>query len=51
MKVSKNYYPPRGKKVTNLIEYLKSNNFKKSTLAGCIIEKFNDSTLIFRGKR
>ena len=50
-KVSKNYYPPRGKKVVNLLKYLKNENFKKSTLAGCIIEKFNDSVVIFRGKR
>ncbi len=51
MKISKNYYPPRGKKVINLIQCLKSDNFKKSTLAGCIIEKFSDSVVIFREKR
>ncbi len=51
MNVSKNYYPPRGKKVVNLIQCLESENFKKSTLAGCIIEKFNDSVVIFREKR
>ena len=51
MKVSKNYYPPRGKKIVNLVQYLKSDNFKKSTLAGCIIEKINDSIVIFREKR
>ena len=51
MKVSKNYYPPRGKKIVNLIQRLKSENFKKSTLAGCIIEKINDSIVIFREKR
>ena len=51
MNVSKNYYPPRGKKIVNLIESFKSDNFKKVTLSGCIIEKINDSLLIFREKR
>ena len=50
MNVSKNYYPPRGKKIINLIQSFKINNFKRSTLAGCIIEKFSDSVLIFREK-
>jgi len=46
-KVSKSYYPPRGKDVKNLILRLQSKNFKKSTLGGCIIEK-NYNILIFR---
>ena len=51
MKVSTNYYPPRGKKIVNLIQSLQSDNFKKSTLAGCIIEKLSDSIVIFSEKR
>ena len=51
MNVSKNYYPPRGKKIINLIQTFKSDNFKKANLSGCIIEKINDSLLIFREKR
>ena len=34
--LKKNYYNPRSKKVINLINFLKTKNFKKSTLAGCI---------------
>ena len=41
----KNY--SRGKKIANLIKQLKlSNNLKKMTLAGCIIEKINKSIII-----
>ena len=43
--VSGSYYPPRSKKVINLILRLKSKNFKKSTLGGCIIEK-NDAFIL-----
>ena len=43
--VSGTYYPPRSKKVVNLINRLKKNEFSKSTLGGCIIEK-KDSTIV-----
>ena len=36
--VSGTYYPPRSKKIVNLINRVKKNNFVKSTLGGCIIE-------------
>ena len=45
-KISKKYYPPRGKKILNLIDDLKSNKIKKRTLHGCIIEKIQNSVLI-----
>ena len=35
--ISKNYYPPRAKKVLNLISRIKSQNKLKSTLSGCLI--------------
>ena len=35
-KLIKNYYNPRTKKVTSLINLLKKRNFKKTTLGGCI---------------
>jgi len=35
--ISKNYYPPRAKKVLNLISRIKSENKLKSTLGGCLI--------------
>ena len=44
--ISGAYYPPRSKKVLNLINRLKKNNFNKSTLGGCIIEKENNFILI-----
>ena len=37
--VSVSYYPPRSKKIVNLINRIKKNNYTKSTLGGCIIEK------------
>ena len=37
--VSGSYYPPRSKKVANLIEALNKKDFKKSTLGGCIFFK------------
>ena len=40
--VSGTYYPPRSKKVVNLINRIKKNNFKTSTLGGCLIEKKNN---------
>ena len=44
--VSGQYYPPRSKKVVNLITRLKSNKFAKSTLGGCIIEEKDNFILI-----
>ena len=46
-KVANKYYSPRGKDVKNLITRIQSNDFKKSTLGGCIIEKIHN-TLIFK---
>ena len=43
--VSGTYYPPRSKKILNLINRLKKTKFTKSTLGGCIIEK-KDSTIV-----
>jgi tRNA(Ile)-lysidine synthase len=37
--ISATYYPPRSKKIINLIKRLKNDKFTKSTLGGCIIEK------------
>tara|TARA_B110000014_G_scaffold243044_1_gene213100 strand:- start:138 stop:1205 length:1068 start_codon:yes stop_codon:yes gene_type:complete len=37
--ISGKYYPPRSKKIINLINRIKKNIFNKSTLGGCIIEK------------
>ena len=38
-KISKNYYPPRAKKVLNLLNRIESNQKIKATLGGCVINK------------
>jgi tRNA(Ile)-lysidine synthase len=44
--VSGTYYPPRSKKVLNLIERLKKKKFIKSTLGGCVIEEKDNFILV-----
>ena len=44
--VSGRYYPPRSKKVINLIGRLKKNEFTKSTLGGCIVQEKDKFILI-----
>jgi len=45
-KVSKNYYPPRAKKVLNLLNRIDSNQKIKATLGGCIINKDKKNLII-----
>tara|TARA_Y100000590_G_scaffold92848_1_gene105085 strand:+ start:2153 stop:3217 length:1065 start_codon:yes stop_codon:yes gene_type:complete len=49
--VSGSYYPPRSKKIFNLIKRIKATKFKKSTLGGCIIENKNNFVLISREQK
>ena len=44
--VSGTYYPPRSKKIINLIDRLKKDKFTKSTLGGCIVEEKNNFILV-----
>ena len=44
--VSGTYYPPRSKKIVNLIDRLKKDKFVKSTLGGCIVEEKDNFILI-----
>ena len=44
--VSGKYYPPRSKKVINLINRLRKSKFSKSTLGGCVVEEKNNFILI-----
>ena len=44
--VSGTYYPPRSKKVINLIDRIKKDKFTKSTLGGCIVEEKDNFILI-----
>ena len=51
-KVGKKDTLARGTKVANLIKYLKSiNNYSKKTLSGCIIQKIENSVIIYPEKR
>ena len=49
--VSGTYYPPRSKKIINLIDRVKKAKFDKSTLGGCVIEKKDSFILISRELR
>ena len=46
--ISGTYYPPRSKKIVNLINRAKKSNFTKSTLGGCIVEKKDGLISIFK---
>ena len=45
-KISKNYYPPRAKKVLNLLSGVRSNEKLKATLGGCVINKHKKTLII-----
>jgi tRNA(Ile)-lysidine synthase len=49
--VSGSYYPPRSKKVLNLIERIKKNFYKRSTLGGCLVEKKDDFIIISKEQK
>ena len=44
--ISGTYYPPRSKKIINLIKRIRKAKFNKSTLGGCVIEKKDGFILI-----
>jgi tRNA(Ile)-lysidine synthase len=49
--VSGSYYPPRSRKILNLIVRLKKKNFKKCTLGGCVLEKKDNFILVAKEAR
>ncbi len=49
-KINKNYYPPRGKQIINLIRDLNKKDKMKATLGGTIIEKIHNSVVITKEK-
>ena len=49
--INKRYYPPRGKKIENLIRKLKFNINGKFTLGGCFIEKINQTVVVSSEKQ
>ena len=46
-KTNTKYYYPRGKSMLKKIYEIKGNSFKKTTFGGCIIERINNTTLIY----
>ena len=44
--ISKRYYSPRGKNISNLITQIKSKKFTKATLGRCCIEKINETLVV-----
>tara|TARA_B100000686_G_C16673269_1_gene907679 strand:- start:627 stop:1259 length:633 start_codon:yes stop_codon:yes gene_type:complete len=46
--ISGKYYPPRSKKIINLINRTKKINFEKCTLGGCVVEKRDSFILVSR---
>jgi len=48
--ISKNYYPPRAKKILNLISRIKTKTEIKTTLGGCIISKRQNNLTISKEK-
>ena len=49
--ISGTYYPPRSKKIINLIERVRKNKISKSTLGGCVIEKKGSYILVSKEQR
>ena len=48
--VSKSYYPPRAKKIINLLYKAKLEGKLKATLGGCIIDKIHNNLVICKEK-
>tara|TARA_B110000971_G_scaffold192362_1_gene204619 strand:- start:1487 stop:2518 length:1032 start_codon:yes stop_codon:yes gene_type:complete len=46
--VAKSYYPPRAKKIINLLVKVKSDKKLKATLGGCIIQKIQNNLIIYK---
>ena len=49
-KVGNKYYPPRGKSVTKLLSKFRSGEIEKINISGCILEKINNSFIIYEEK-
>ena len=46
-KTNSKYHYPRGKSLLKKIFEIRGNSFKKTTFGGCIIERINNTTLIY----
>jgi len=49
-KIGNKYYSPRGKSVSHLLAKLGSGEIKKINISGCILEKINNSFVIYEEK-
>jgi len=47
-KVGGKFYSPRGISISRMMKNLSSQNFKKTSLGGCLIEKINKSVIIYK---
>ena len=50
LSLNNKYYPTRGKSLNKQIDLINKKNFKKTTIGGCIIEKVQNSTIIYAEK-
>ena len=46
--VGKKYFPPRGKKIVNILENLKNKITLKTTLGNCVIKKINRTVIVHK---
>jgi hypothetical protein len=49
-KIGNKYYSPRGKSISRLLSKLGSGEIKKINISGCILEKINNSFVIYKEK-
>ena len=49
-KIGNKYYPPRGKSINQLLSKFGSGQIKKINISGCILEKINNSFIIYEEK-
>ena len=48
--ISRSYYPPRAKKIVNLLNEIKTNESLRRTLGGCVIKKNHNNLAITKEK-
>ncbi len=49
-KIGNKYYSPRGKSISRLLTKLRSREINKINISGCILEKINNSFVIYKEK-
>ena len=46
--ISGRYFPARGKSVSKIIDQIKQKSILKATIGGCVIEKIENSVVIYK---